>query len=84
MAAVDVVDERISDNGYAFQQVSGTQLPFPDQQFDVVISNHVIEHVGEREQKLEHLTEIARVLRPDGMDYLAVPNRWRLVERTSS
>lgn len=80
VTGVDVIDERVARNGYAFQQVDGTRLPFADRSFDVVISNHVIEHVGEREQQIEHLTEIARVLRPNGMAYLAVPNRWRLVE----
>lgn len=80
MTSIDVVDERVVHDGYAFQQVAGAKLPFPNYSFDVLISNHVIEHVGEREQQLEHLAEIARVLRPDGIAYLAVPNRWRLVE----
>jgi len=45
-----------------------------------VLSNHVIEHVGERPEQMRHLREIKRVLRRHGKAYLAVPNRWMLVE----
>lgn len=78
--SVDVSDLRVSKSGYQFQLVSGTEVPFSDAQFDVVISNHVIEHVGVKADQLQHLKEIRRVLKPDGIGYLAVPNRWSLVE----
>jgi ubiquinone/menaquinone biosynthesis C-methylase UbiE len=78
--AVDIVDNRLVDDGYRFQAVSGTMLPFPDDSFDVVLTNHVIEHVGDRDAQVAHLREIHRVLRADGLGYLAVPNRWMLVE----
>lgn len=78
--AVDVVDNRLITEGYQFRMVSDTQLPFDDGYFDIVISNHVIEHVGEAAQQLEHLNEIRRILSPAGKGYLAVPNRWMLVE----
>ncbi|MGE7139701.1 methyltransferase domain-containing protein [Luteibacter sp. NPDC031894] len=78
--AVDVTDSRGVKDGYRFHQVMGTALPFADDTFDVVLSNHVIEHVGERAEQLHHLQEIHRVLRDDGSCYLAVPNRWMLVE----
>lgn len=78
--AVDTLDQRQMADGYAFQRVEGTRLPFAQASFDVVISNHVIEHVGEPAAQLEHLAEIRRVLRPDGLAYLAVPSRWQLVE----
>jgi len=80
VSAVDVVDERVVTDGYSFTKVNGTQLPFPDKSFDLVISNHVIEHVGDQLAQLIHLQEIARVLNPNGIAYLAVPNRWRLIE----
>jgi len=78
--AVDVHDNRQVTDGYRYQQVRDTQLPFADQSFDVVLTNHVIEHVGDERAQRAHLTELHRVLRPDGVGYLAVPNRWMLVE----
>lgn len=78
--AVDVVDNRLVGDGYRYQQVAGVELPFADMSFDVVISNHVIEHVGDAEAQREHLREVRRVLRDDGVAYLAVPNRWMLME----
>jgi len=60
--------------------VQGVKLPFEPDRFDVVISNHVIEHVGDAAAQLRHLQEIRRVLKPEGVAYLAVPNRWMLTE----
>lgn len=78
--AIDVEDVRLATDGYCFTLVDGVALPFVDASFDVVVSNHVIEHVGDRGQQAMHLAELARVLRPDGIGYLAVPSRWMLVE----
>ncbi|TAM59940.1 MAG: class I SAM-dependent methyltransferase [Rhodanobacter sp.] len=78
--AVDVCDSRLVTEGYRYHQVHGTQLPFADDSFDVVLTNHVIEHVGDKQAQRAHLAELHRVLRPDGVGYLAVPNRWMLVE----
>ena len=80
VVAVDVCDSRQLHDGYAFRQVEGVRLPFADSSFDVVITNHVIEHVGDADAQLEHLREIHRVLEADGIGYLAVPNRWMLTE----
>ena len=55
-------------------------MPFANASFDLVITNHVIEHVGEVNEQLQHLKEIARVLSSTGQCYLAVPNRWMLTE----
>lgn len=78
--AVDVVDSRMIQEGYKFTLVSDTKLPFADGSFDVVLSNHVIEHVGDEAAQSRHLAELGRVLRQDGTGYLAVPNRWMLIE----
>ena len=80
VAAADVYDQRRTNEGYVFVQVDGTELPFEDGSFDVVLSNRVIEHVGEPPDQLHHLREVRRVLGPGGVCYLAVPNRWGLVE----
>lgn len=78
--AVDVKDNRLVTDGYSFLLVDGTSLPFETGMFDIVISNHVIEHVGEHDAQLHHLSEIYRVLDKPGCAYLAVPNKWRLIE----
>jgi SAM-dependent methyltransferase len=78
--AVDVADNRIESEGYKFGIVGGTSLPFPDRHFDLVISNHVIEHVGPEDCQVHHLVEIKRVLSDKGVAYLAVPNKWGLLE----
>lgn len=78
--AVDVKDGRIDIEGYRFTLVPDTALPFADKQFDLVITNHVIEHVGDESAQINHLREIKRVTRPGGMVYFAAPNKWRLVE----
>lgn len=80
VTAVDVVDNRLVRDGYAYRQVRGVELPFDDASFDVVLTNHVIEHVGDAEAQHRHLAEIHRVIKPDGIGYLAVPNRWMLTE----
>ena len=78
--AVDVHDNRLITEGYRYHQVNDTGLPFADQSFDIVLTNHVIEHVGGEQAQRAHLAELRRVLRVGGMGYLAVPNRWMLVE----
>ncbi|WP_254422971.1 class I SAM-dependent methyltransferase [Rhodanobacter sp. B05] len=78
--AVDVHDNRLVTEGYRYHQVRDTTLPFADGTFDVVLTNHVIEHVGDADAQHRHLLEIRRVMKPDGVGYLAVPNRWMLVE----
>jgi SAM-dependent methyltransferase len=80
VTAVDVIDNRQVRDGYAFSLVQGVELPFAAASFDVVITNHVIEHVGDAGAQHRHLTEIHRVLKPNGVGYLAVPNRWMLTE----
>ena len=78
--SVDVVDLRVESDGYQFHLGVGTTLPFPDGSFDVVISNHCIEHTGGPTEQAAHLRELRRVLRADGVGYLAVPNRWAPLE----
>jgi 2-polyprenyl-3-methyl-5-hydroxy-6-metoxy-1,4-benzoquinol methylase len=50
---------------------SVTALPFDRGAFDVVLCNHVMEHVPQPESAA---VEIARVLRPGGMAMIGVPN----------
>ena len=78
--SIDTMDTRVDKEGYEFRVTSGVTLPFEDASFDVVVSNHVVEHVGDRADQQVHLDEIRRVLRPGGIGYLATPTRWALIE----
>jgi glycosyltransferase involved in cell wall biosynthesis/SAM-dependent methyltransferase len=80
VVAVDLHDQRVVSEGYEFVPVTDTTLPFDSESFDLVVSNHVLDHVGGRREKTHHLEEIRRVLRPGAACYLAVANRWVLVE----
>ncbi|MDH3597934.1 MAG: methyltransferase domain-containing protein [Rhodospirillales bacterium] len=80
VAAVDRVCQLGCTGDLDFRLVEGAGLPFDDESFDIVISNHVIEHIGPREEQLKHLAEIRRVLARNGILYLAAPNRWAPVE----
>ena len=51
--------------------------PFDDNFFDIVISNHVIEHIASQQQ---HLSEIKRVLKHPGICYFATPNWYFPIE----
>jgi SAM-dependent methyltransferase len=78
--AVDVLDQRLIKDGFKFALVGDTTLPFKSRSFDIVLSNHVIEHVGDHHAQRHHLIEIHRVLSLDGTCYLATPNRWMVFE----
>ncbi len=79
--AVDVVDSRLIREGHRFQFVTDIRLHFSEHRFNMVLSNLVIERVGDEASQRDHLREIRRVMALVGVGYLAVvPNRWMLVE----
>lgn len=62
-----------------FRAGDATQIQFPDNYFDGVFLNHVIEHV-DKTQARTVLAEIRRVLKPSGKLFVATPNRFGLAE----
>ena len=71
VVSVDISDCRKNKKNFYFSRCNES-LPFKLESFDVVISNHVIEHVQNQEL---HIKEIKRVLKKGGTLYLATPNR---------
>lgn len=80
MVAVDVSSEAIAfasarylAPNLSFQQIDvDGPLPFADQEFDVVLSFQVIEHVAD---EAAYLREARRVLRTGGVMIIATPDR---------
>lgn len=50
-------------------QLNIEAMDLPDESYDVLIANHVLEHVDDKKA----MTEIARVLRPGGVAIITVP-----------
>lgn len=75
--AIDMARSSNTDKNVLFQLSDALNLPFKDEFFDLVICNHVYEHVP-----LVHkmMTEIHRVLKKQGICYLAGPNKYALIE----
>jgi glycosyltransferase involved in cell wall biosynthesis/predicted SAM-dependent methyltransferase len=71
VTSVDIYDSRQVTKDFNFS-LCNESLPFKSESFDVIISNHVIEHV---ENQALHIKEIKRVLKNNGVLYLATPNR---------
>lgn len=60
----------------AMVQVDITGIPFEEDSFDVIICNHVLEHI---EQDRKAMQELFRVLKPGGWAMLQVPLDGRIV-----
>jgi 2-polyprenyl-3-methyl-5-hydroxy-6-metoxy-1,4-benzoquinol methylase len=68
--------ERCGDR-VKFICAGGEDIPAPPQSFDIVVFNQIYEHVVDADAIM---TEIRRVLRPDGAVYLGLGNRLRIIE----
>lgn len=75
VVSIDLVDERKQKKGYVFKLVKDESLPFKNDSFDIVVTNHVVEHTPNQKK---HLREATRVLKPGGYIYLATPNKYWL------
>ncbi len=56
----------------------GGPIPYPDGSFDMVIADHVLEHVGAESAPVV-ADEIMRVLRPGGWLAARTPNKWGII-----
>jgi ubiquinone/menaquinone biosynthesis C-methylase UbiE len=72
---LDIAQGRVREAGVEadLHIYDGDHFPFADNSFDCAYSISVIEHVSDAQTVLN---EIARVLKPGGVLYLAFPNRW--------
>jgi SAM-dependent methyltransferase len=57
----------------AFVSLDGITLPFADDAFDFAFSVQMFEHLH-RDDALDHLREVRRVLRPGGAYFIVTPN----------
>lgn len=76
VVSIDINDRPKPQKEYFHvQDYDGRNIPFPDANFDLVFSSSVLEHI----QPLSPiLTEIKRVLKPDGLALCIVPSPiWR-------
>lgn len=68
-------------NGYVFKQVDATkQFPKPDSSTDIVLASHFIEHLTRGEGET-FLKECFRVLKPNGLLRLAIPDSKLLAKK---
>jgi len=76
VVSLDVeVDEDSPHRHFDVMAYDGVHIPFPDHDFDVIFSSHVLEHV---QQLPELMAEMQRVLRPGGVAVHIMPTTvWR-------
>ena len=67
-------DPRILSNPFLDEAVtsSGSEIPFPDATFDMVVSDNVLEHLDSPSQVFK---EVFRVLKPEGWFMAKTPNK---------
>jgi SAM-dependent methyltransferase len=69
---LSIVAEARANASYRYLAAAdGCRLPFPDESFQSVVSNCVIEHIADIDAVVQ---EVARVLKPQGRFVFSVPN----------
>jgi SAM-dependent methyltransferase len=81
---IDPVIEESGETGAGHYLCHGSaeSIPFPDQSFSLVVFANVFEHVDPA-NRTAALTEIKRVLTPDGVVVGQIPNPWFPIESHS-
>jgi SAM-dependent methyltransferase len=81
VAAVDIrLDFQHRHPSITFYRTRAEQLSFSDQSFDIIIMQDVWEHVPDLEKAL---SEVCRVIAPNGCLYISTPNRWSMLNAIS-
>ena len=75
--SVDIQDIRTKKEGYKFIIIREKKLPFKENNFDIIISNQLIEHLPNQKN---HIREMWRVLKPNGIVYFTTPNKYYITE----
>jgi SAM-dependent methyltransferase len=72
------LDPRVLDNPMLDEArvADGARIPYPDQVFDLVFADNVLEHLT---NPIEVFSEAHRVLKPGGLFLFKTPNRWHYV-----
>jgi ubiquinone/menaquinone biosynthesis C-methylase UbiE len=70
--AITYAKENWNAENIEFKVGSALEIPFPDNSFDVVASFEVFEHLSDWKK---FLSEIKRVLKPEGIVYISTPNK---------
>jgi|HubBroStandDraft_1064217.scaffolds.fasta_scaffold14953_2 SAM-dependent methyltransferase len=82
VTGADISPEVLDNPNVATARVyDGIRLPFPDNSFDLCVSNYVLEHVVD---PLSHFQEVFRVLQPGAAYCFRTPNRWHYVTMAAS
>ena len=69
--AISIANSQYGHLGVTFQLIDGVQLPFDDNEFDVIVSCQVIEHVVNHDV---YIGELKRVLSSSGIVIYTTPN----------
>jgi len=73
----DVEDLRENKTRGKFIYIVDHEVDYPNESFDIIISNMVIEHTSNQPK---HLENIYRLLKPGGICYLGAPNKYFPIE----
>lgn len=73
---IDIIDltDFAKKQGYIYKQIDITQgIPYQDNNVDLIFTSHMLEHIT-REEGKKFLKECYRVLKPDGIIRISVPD----------
>jgi predicted SAM-dependent methyltransferase len=80
-ARLDYKTTDLDDAGYDFPGEDVQKLSFASGQYDLIVCNHVLEHVPD---DAAALSELARILSADGLAIITAPCDWQKAETANS